>query len=287
MEEKNEKKVRSIRLDDAMNEEFKALCNELGGHNECMTALVEAYKLNRSKSVLTDMTADINEFEGLINRIVSAYTHALALKQDAEINAKETVERELKAKDDVINRLSDELRSSEQALKDKSIECSEYIKEADNKLSDAVRDVSEANETITRLTSELNTSKTIAADKQTIIDELKSRVPETEKLQTELKEKDAAIEKANTQHVVEETELNNKILGLNNTIASLSSEIEKLKTAAEITEQKHQLELEKAIIDEQKKYIDEIEKLRQEIYELKTKKTDSDTADAEPKQLTF
>ena len=287
MEEKNEKKVRSIRLDDAMNEEFKALCNELGGHNECMTALVEAYKLNRSKSVLTDMTADINEFEGLINRIVSAYTHALALKQDAEINAKETVERELKAKDDVINRLSDELRSSEQALKDKSIECSEYIKEADNKLSDAVRDVSEANETITRLTSELNTSKTIAADKQTIIDELKSRVPETEKLQTELKEKDAAIEKANTQHVVEKTELNNKILCLNNTVTSLSSEIEKLKTAAEITEQKHQLELEKAIIDEQKKYIDEIEKLRQEIYELKTKKADSDTADAEPEQLTF
>lgn len=287
MEEKNEKKVRSIRLDDAMNEEFKALCNELGGHNECMTALVEAYKLNRSKSVLTDMTADINEFEGLINRIVSAYTHALALKQDAEINAKETVERELKAKDDVINRLSDELRSSEQALKDKSIECSEYIKEADNKLSDAVRDVSEANETISRLTSELNTSKTIVADKQTIIDELKARVPETEKLQAELKEKDAAIEKANTQHVVEKTELNNKILGLNNTITSLSSEIEKLKSAAEITEQKHQLELEKAIIDEQKKYIDEIEKLRQEIYELKTKKTDSDTADAEPEQLTF
>ena len=287
MEEKNEKKVRSIRLDDAMNEEFKALCNELGGHNECMTALVEAYKLNRSKSVLTDMTADINEFEGLINRIVSAYTHALALKQDAEINAKETVERELKAKDDVINRLSDELRSSEQALKDKSIECSEYIKEADNKLSDAVRDVSEANETISRLTSELNTSKTIVADKQTIIDELKARVPETEKLQAELKEKDAAIEKANTQHVVEKTELNNKISDLNNTITSLSSEIEKLKSAAEITEQKHQLELEKAIIDEQKKYIDEIEKLRQEIYELKTKKTDSDTADAEPEQLTF
>lgn len=287
MEEKNEKKVRSIRLDDAMNEEFKALCNELGGHNECMTALVEAYKLNRSKSVLTDMTADINEFEGLINRIVSAYTHALALKQDAEINAKETVEHELKAKDDVINRLSDELRSSEQALKDKSIECSEYIKEADNKLSDAVRDVSEANETISRLISELNTSKTIAADKQTIIDELKVRVPETEKLQAELKEKDAAIEKTNTQHVVEKTELNNKISGLNNTIASLSSEIEKLKSVAEITEQKHQLELEKAIIDEKKKYIDEIEKLRQEIYELKTKKADSDTADAESEQLTF
>lgn len=273
MEEKNEKKVRSIRLDDSMNEEFKALCNELGGHNECMNALIEVYKLNRSKSVLTDMSADINEFEGLVNRLVAAYTHALSLKQDAEINAKETVERELKAKDDIINRLSDELKSSEQALKDKSIECSKYIKEADNKLSGAVRSVSEANETITRLTDELNTTKTIISDKQAIIDGLTVRIPETEKLQTELKEKDAAINQLTTQYTAEKNELNNKILEQNGTITSLSAQVDKLKTDAEITEQKHQLELEKAIIDEQKKYIDEIEKLRQEIYELKTKKS--------------
>ena len=282
-----EKKVRSIRLDDSMNEEFKALCNELGGHNECMNALIEVYKLNRSKSVLTDMSADINEFEGLVNRIVAAYTHALSLKQDAEINAKETVERELKAKDDIINRLSDELKSSEQALKDKSIECSEYIKEADNKLSGAVRSVSEANETITRLTDELNTTKTIISDKQAIIDGLTVRIPETEKLQTELKEKDAAINQLTTQYTAEKNELNNKILEQNGTITSLSAQVDKLKTDAEITEQKHQLELEKAIIDEQKKYIDEIEKLRQEIYELKTKKADPDPTDDEPKQLTF
>ena len=287
MEEKNEKKVRSIRLDDSMNEEFKALCNELGGHNECMNALIEVYKLNRSKSVLTDMSADINEFEGLVNRLVAAYTHALSLKQDAEINAKETVERELKAKDDIINRLSDELRSSEQALKDKSIECSEYIQEADNKLSGAVRSVSEANETITRLTDELNTTKTIISDKQAIIDGLTVRIPETEKLQTELKEKDAAINQLTTQYTAEKNELNNKILEQNGTITSLSAQVDKLKTDAEITEQKHQLELEKAIIDEQKKYIDEIEKLRQEIYELKTKKADPDPTDDEPKQLTF
>ena len=287
MEEKNEKKVRSIRLDDSMNEEFKALCNELGGHNECMNALIEVYKLNRSKSVLTDMSADINEFEGLVNRLVAAYTHALSLKQDAEINAKEIAERELKAKDDIINRLSDELKSTEQTLKDKSIECSEYIQEADNKLSGAVRSVSEANETITRLTDELNTTKTIISDKQAIIDGLTVRIPETEKLQTELKEKDAAINQLTTQYTAEKNELNNKILEQNGTITSLSAQVDKLKTDAEITEQKHQLELEKAIIDEQKKYIDEIEKLRQEIYELKTKKADLDPTDDEPKQLTF
>ncbi len=269
MEEKNEKKVRSIRLDDSMNEEFKALCNELGGHNECMNALIEVYKLNRSKSVLTDMSADINEFEGLVNRIVAAYTHALSLKQDAEINAKETVERELKAKDDIINRLSDELKSSEQALKDKSIECSEYIKEADNKLSGAVRSVSEANETITRLTDELNTSKTIISDKQAIIDGLTARIPENEQLQTQLKEKDAAIDNCKAQHAVKEAELNNKILELNSTITSLTSEIEKLKSAAELTEEKHKIALDKAVIEAKAEKIDQFEEARRKYEEAR------------------
>jgi len=230
---------------------------------------------DNSKSVLTDMTADINEFEGLVNRIVSAYTHALALKQDAEIAAKETVERELKAKDDIINRLSDELKISEQALKDKCVECSEYIKEADNKLSDAVRRVSEVNENISHLTDELNATKATVQDKQMIIDGLTARIPETEQLQTELKEKNAEIEKTKTQYDAEKNELNNKISELNSTITSLSVEIEKMKTVAELDEQKHQIALEKAVIEAKAEKIEQFEDARRKYEEARQQMLDS------------
>ena len=274
-----EKKVRSVRLDDDTNEKFKSLCAELGGQSECVTSLIKAFELNRSKSVLIDMSADINEFESLVNRIVSAYTHALALKQDAEVNAKEVVERDLKAKDDIISMLSDELSNSKQALKDKDIECKSSVKETENKLAEAIREVSEANNKISHLNDELNALKATIQDKQAIIDGLTIRIPETEQLQENLRTKEIEISTLKTQYASERFELNNKILELNNGITSLSDEIKTLKAAAEVTDQKHKVDITQAITETRLKYLDQIEQLRMEkdnlkdeIYSLKVDK---------------
>ena len=225
------------------------------------------------------MSADINEFESLVNRIVSAYTHALALKQDAEVNAKEVVERDLKAKDDIISMLSDELSNSKQALKDKDIECKSSVKETENKLAEAIREVSEANNKISHLNDELNALKATIQDKQAIIDGLTIRIPETEQLQENLRTKEIEISTLKTQYASERFELNNKILELNNGITSLSDEIKTLKAAAEVTDQKHKVDITQAITETRLKYLDQIEQLRMEkdnlkdeIYSLKVDK---------------
>ncbi|MBE6843230.1 MAG: hypothetical protein E7510_10445 [Ruminococcus sp.] len=254
----DEKKVRSIRLDDETNEKFKALCTELGGQSECVNTLINAFELNRSKSILTDMTADINEFESLVNRLVSAYTHALALKQDAETNAKETVERELKAKDEIINRLTTELTSAEQALKNKEAECTEHIKDSDIKLANALKETNTYKNEIAKLAEELNTSKSIIQDKLVIIDGLTARIPENETLQNELKKKNAEL-----------SELSNINNNLSSEISKLSAEIKQMKAEAEITAQKHQLELEKAIINAKSEKIEQFEDARKKYEEAR------------------
>ena len=282
-----ELKIKSFRISEDTTDKFRSICADFDNQNTALSALISAYEIQNAKAVLSTRQTELEDYDVHLQSLQRAFLQSLELNSNAEERIRNEFARQLDTKDKTIADYQTRIDELEGLLKATKEKCDNDTKNASDKLSEALRDVTEANKNIDKLANELQSAKATVQDKLAIIDGLTARIPETEKLQTELKEKDAAIEKTNTQHAVEKTELNNKILGLNNTITSLTSEIEKLKSAAEITEQKHQLELEKAVIDEQKKYIDEIEKLRQEIYKLKTKKADSDTADAEPEQLTF
>lgn len=282
-----ELKIKSFRISEDTTDKFRSICADFDNQNTALSALISAYEIQNAKAVLSTRQTELEDYDVHLQALQRAFLQSLELNSNAEERIRNEFARQLDTKDKTIADYQTRIDELEGLLKATKEKCDNDTKTASDKLSEALRDVTEANKSIDKLSSELQSAKATVQDKLAIIDGLTARVPETEKLQAELKEKDAAIEKANTQHVVEKTELNNKILSLNNTITSLSSEIEKLKTSAELAEQKHQLELEKAVIDEQKKYIDEIEKLRQEIYELKTKKADPEPTDDEPEQLTF
>ncbi|MDD6827397.1 MAG: hypothetical protein PUE12_15090 [Oscillospiraceae bacterium] len=282
-----ELKIKSFRISEDTTDKFRSICADFDNQNTALSALISAYEIQNAKAVLSTRQTELEDYDVHLQALQRAFLQSLELNTNAEERIRNEFARQLDTKDKTIADYQTRIDELEGLLKTTKEKCDNDTKTASDKLSEALRDVTEANKSIDKLTSELQSVKATVQDKLAIIDGLTARIPETEKLQTELKEKDAAIDQCKSQYVVKETELNNKISELNNTITSLTSEIEKLKTAAEIAEQKHQLELEKAVIDEQKKYIDEIEKLRQEIYELKTKKADSDTADAEPEQLTF
>lgn len=61
--EKNEKKVRSIRADDTTFDKFKSLCDELGGHSECLNSLISTYELGRAKELIPEHQVNISEFQ--------------------------------------------------------------------------------------------------------------------------------------------------------------------------------------------------------------------------------
>ena len=279
-------KVKSFRISEETTDKFKSVCADFDNQNAALAALINAYEIQNAKSVLSTRQTELEDYDVHLQALQRAFLQSLELNTNAEERIRNEFARQLDTKDKTIADYQariDELTADLKMVKEK---CNTDIQVSADKLSEAFRDITEVNEKNVRLTDELNVAKATIQDKLSIIDGLTVRIPETEQLQTELKEKDAAIERNKAQYAADKEELNNKVLQLNATVTSLSAEIDKLKAAAEMAEEKHQLKLEKAVVEEQKKYMDEIEKLRQELYTLKTKKADSDTANAEPEQLT-
>ena len=279
-------KVKSFRISEETTDKFKSVCADFDNQNAALAALISAYEIQNAKAVLSTRQTELEDYDVHLQALQRAFLQSLELNTNAEERIRNEFARQLDTKDKTIADYQariDELTADLKMVKEK---CNTDIQVSADKLSEALRDITEVNEKNVRLTDELNAAKATIQDKLSIIDGLTVRIPETEQLQTELKEKDAAIERNKSQYAADKEELNNKILQLNTTVTSLSAEIDKLKAAAEMAEEKHQLKLEKAVVEEQKKYMDEIEKLRQELYILKTKKADSDTSD-EPEQLEF
>ena len=266
-----ELKIKSFRISEDTTDKFRSICADFDNQNTALSALISAYEIQNAKAVLNTRQTELEDYDVHLQALQRAFLQSLELNSNAEDRIRNEFARQLDTKDKTIADYQTRIDELEGLLKATKEKCDNDTKTASDKLSEALRDVTEANKSIDKLSSELQSAKATVQDKLAIIDGLTARVPETEKLQAELKEKDAAIEKANAQHVAEKTELNNKILSLNNTITSLTSEIEKLKTAAELAEQKHQLELEKAVVDARAESIKEFEEVRKKYDDARIK----------------
>ena len=251
-------KVKSFRISEETTDKFKSVCADFDNQNAALAALISAYEIQNAKAVLSTRQTELEDYDVHLQALQRAFLQSLELNTNAEERIRNEFARQLDTKDKTIADYQariDELTADLKMVKEK---CNTDIQVSADKLSEALRDITEVNEKNVRLTDELNAAKATIQDKLSIIDGLTVRIPETEQLQTELKEKDAAIERNKAQYVADKEELNNKILQLNATVTSLSAEIDKLKSAAEMAEEKHQLKLEKAVVEEQKKYMDEI-----------------------------
>lgn len=279
------KTARSIRANESTFDKLKAITEEEGFENQgaALEALISAFEIGKSKAILPNLQTDISDYESHITAIQKAFLHTLELNVNAENRIRTEFLQRIDADAKTIADYQVRIETLEQTLKETEDKCSASLEDAGEKLANALRDVSEANDKNLHLTDELNAAKATVQDKLAIIDGLTARVPAIEELQAELKEKDAEISNLKSQNVVDKNELISKISELNNTINYLSAENEKLKTSAELAEQKHQLALERAVVDEQKKAAEEekksadelkrlyveIDDLRKQLFELK------------------
>ena len=84
-----EKKVRSIRADDEVYAKFKEICEQAGGQNEALSALISSYEFETAKSMLPGQATSIDDFKNRIEGVIRAYISALDLSVSAEERVRE------------------------------------------------------------------------------------------------------------------------------------------------------------------------------------------------------
>lgn len=103
-----EKKVRSIRVDDTTYAKFKEICEQTGGQNDALIALISSYELETAKNVLTGQATMIDDFKSRADGIVKAYISTLELLANTEERIGIEYDERLRSKDEIIIQLQSE-----------------------------------------------------------------------------------------------------------------------------------------------------------------------------------
>ena len=88
----DKKIVRSIRADESTYSKFKSVCEELGGQQEGLTALLNAYELQQAKGILTGQATNIDDFTSRTGTTVAGYVERSIVVQQSELYGKTVIE---------------------------------------------------------------------------------------------------------------------------------------------------------------------------------------------------
>ena len=234
MENQNQEiKVRSIRADETTLDKFKALSAEFESQGDCLSQLITAYEINNAKHILTDVKADIADYESHINSIQQAFLHVLELNSNAEKRIRQEFNDLLCSKDSQIISLQERADKTEHELENANNIYQQNIDVLKTSESEANREVKALTESLSIKTREYEQSERAVKDKQLIIDNLTSRLPEQDIIENQLNEMKQKLNENETM------------------INQQKNEINELKQQLLSQEQSHELELQKAEIEKQ------------------------------------
>lgn len=113
MADVTEKKVRSIRADEETFARFKKVCEQAGGQQEALTALLSSFELNQAKITLPGQATLIDDFKARIDGVVNSYINALELS----VNAEERIREEFRLSIDTQTKTIANLQSKNEKIK--------------------------------------------------------------------------------------------------------------------------------------------------------------------------
>lgn len=249
-------KTRSIRADESTLEKFKALSEEFESQGDCLSQLITSYEINKAKHILTDVKADIADYQSHIESIQQSFLHILELNNNAESRIRTEFQTLLTSKDNTIIDLQTQLQNLTAAYDDIKSECK-------TKTEQFISDLELKNKTLSDVQSELASAKQeninkgkIIADKEIIISNLNEKIALHEELT-----------KKNNQLNTEVTELQNQLNIKNSTEKSIRLKISELEDIIKTSEEKHKNETEllhKQFIADQKQAVFEAKEQMQE-----------------------
>ena len=218
-----EKKVRSIRADDEVYAKFKEVCEQAGGQNEALSALISSYELETAKSILSGQATSIDDFKSRIDGVIRAYISALDLSVSAEervradyrqrmntqvktIEDSQTRNEQLTADYTALSDQSEQTRTAHQAevtelqamydlAQDKAIQAEKQREQAEKIANMATEQVEQLKTRVSELTAKANKSDEYKADRDRLEASetaCKARIGELEKKLVEEQEKAAA-----------------------------------------------------------------------------------------------
>lgn len=259
-EEKNEKKVRSIRADEETYNKFKSICEETGGQAEGLSALVSSYELGQAKEVLSGQADNIDDFKARIDGIIRAYINAL----DMTVNSEERIRAEFSVRLDnqekTIADLRERAKNSECQLKAVELATSDEMTKKDKLLDEYKKSCTELVERTQTAQKECKQAEDIAVmckdQLNTVkakLETVKDKAEKSDEYKIELEkianEKNKLLEKISSlEQKIEQTKKEEKLLAR----ISVAETIEKYIQQIEIIQKEHNAQVQN--------YIEKIEK---------------------------
>lgn len=205
-----EKKVRSIRADEATFNRFKEICEQTGGQQEALTALISCFELDQAKSTLPGQSTLIDDFKARIDGVVNAYINALELSANTEERIRANFALQIDTQTKTIADLQEKNAKLTTALKNAKAEFDETVTAKESAINELTAEYNTAIERATTADKQREQAEQIAnmATEQvqtlkTAIDELKDKADksdsyksELEKLQKQVSELTATVKKA-------------------------------------------------------------------------------------------
>lgn len=258
--EMNEKKVRSIRADEETYAKFKSICEEMGGQNEALAALISSYELDKAKCILSGQADSIDDFRSRIDGLINSYLYALEMSANAEERIRRDYRERIESQAKTIEMLqlkAEVAESNLQALQDRT---SEQLREIESRLSESEKKAkaeTEKAETATREREQAEKISAMTAEQATV---LKDKVAElTDKAEHSDSYK-AELDKSRSELTV----LSAELTILKKQLAEQQERYVVERTALE-EQQRKELEtaVKVAIAETKEKYIEKIEQLQE------------------------
>lgn len=220
IEEKNEIKPRTFRIDNSANERFKQLASDLNVTQDKMFRdLITVYEMEQSKYVLADRSKEIEEFQNHANRLINIYLNSLELNKNTESIISEQFSQQLSRKQELIINLQDQVKKFKEDIKEQNV-----------LLSNTLNENGKLGEELVQLKDTLETKETLITEYKNKIDSLTSLV--TEYTDFKLKEQENIKVLSDIKEKNSQLELELKSLNLEKN--SLEKHIELLKSNTEI-----------------------------------------------------
>lgn len=108
-----EKKVRSIRADEETFKRFKEICEQAGGQQQALEALIASYELGQAKSLIKGQADNIDDFKARIDGLMRSYINV----PDMSVNAEERIREEFRLHIDIQAKTIADLQTKNEQLK--------------------------------------------------------------------------------------------------------------------------------------------------------------------------